>query len=73
MASCKANILQLFFFFPLPFSLIQLAKEIREIYENDAVFSIIASSNKAKNSDSWIKDPDECCSSDYTYAKRATK
>lgn len=52
---------------------LQLAKEIREIYENDAIFSIIASASGMKDNDKWQKDFDSTCTADYLYAYRATK
>lgn len=55
-----------------PFYL-QLAKEIREIYENDAIFSIIASTNSVKVNDQWEKDASSVCSADYLYNRQASK
>lgn len=51
----------------------QLAKEIREIYENDAVFSIIASASGIRTTGNSEKDVHTTCTADYLYSYRATK
>lgn len=51
----------------------QLAKEILEIYENDAIFSIIASASGIRTTDNWEIDVDSTCTADYLYTSRAYK